>query len=127
MKYFFLLISIFFFLHKTPSLAQSATPKWVYILDGFQDADVTDVEVDKQGNTYVSANYSGTISIPELKVDLPRAPHVHGLILKLDKNGKPIWVRSVVSVFDNRINDITLAANGDVLFTGFADGKAEFA
>lgn len=110
-----------------PINAQEVTPQWVYILDGFQDADVTDVEVDKQGNTYVSANYSGTISIPELKADLPRAPHVHGLILKLNKNGKPLWVRAIVSAFDNRINDITLAANGDVLFTGFADGKAEFA
>ena len=121
-----LLLAFFTFNFTSLTFAQSANPKWVYILDGFYDADVTDIEVDKQGNTYVSANYSGTISIPELKADLPRAPHVHGLILKLDKNGKPIWVRSVVSVFDNRINDITLAANGDVLFTGFADGKAKF-
>ena len=116
----------FYFLYGGQVFAQSVTPKWVYILDGWQDADVTDLEVDVEGNTYVSANYSGTIKLDGIKEEFPRSPHVHGLILKLDKMGKPLWAHPIVSANDNRINDISIAPNGDLLFTGFVDGKAVF-
>ncbi|MEX1188679.1 MAG: T9SS type A sorting domain-containing protein [Bacteroidia bacterium] len=120
---------LFSFIQLSPTSflsAQNVSPKWVYILDGWQDADVTDIEVDKEGNTYVSANYGGTITLDGIKEKFPRSPHVHGLILKLDKKGKPLWAHPIVSANDNRINDISIAPNGDLLFTGFADGKAKY-
>jgi hypothetical protein len=105
-----------------PAFSQTVEPDWVYILDGFQDADVTGLQVDDEGNTYVSANYSGTLSLTGLKKELPRSPHVFGLLLKLDKKGKLIWANPIESANDNRISDLALAPNGDVLITGFADG-----
>lgn len=106
--------------------AQPITPKWVYILDGFQDTDITDLEIDAEGNTYISANYSGTLSLEGNSFEIPRSPHVHGIILKLNKKGKLLWARPIQSVNDNRINDISIAPNGDLLFTGFADGNFQF-
>ncbi|MCB0819091.1 MAG: T9SS type A sorting domain-containing protein [Bacteroidetes bacterium] len=103
-------------------ISQIPEAEWVYILDGFQDADITDLVVDNEGSTYVSANYSGRLEIKDLKLQLPPAPHVHGLLLKLDKHGKAVWALAMQSAFDNRINDISLAPNGDILITGFADG-----
>jgi len=105
-----------------PAFNQSIEPSWVYLLDGFYDTDVTDIEVDKEGNTYVSVNYSGSLALNGLKKKLPTAPHVYGLILKLDKQGKFLWANPIESANDNRINDLKLAPNGDVLITGFADG-----
>lgn len=57
---------------------------------------------------------------------LKKYGYPHGLILKLDKWGKAVWVRAVYSASDNRINDIALAPNGDILFTGFGDGVMQF-
>lgn len=111
-----------------PPLAfgQAMMPNWVYTIDGFYDTDVTDIVIDEDGNSYVTVNYGGTLEIKELKRKLPRSPHVHALILKLDKLGKPVWVHAFKSGNDNRINDISLAPNGDILFTGFGDGIMSF-
>jgi hypothetical protein len=106
--------------------AQNAVFNWVYTIDGYYDTDVTDIVVDEDGNSYVAVNYGGTLEIKELKRKLPRSPHVHALILKLDKLGKPVWVHAFKSGNDNRINDISLAPNGDILFTGFGDGIMSF-
>lgn len=122
MKNFSFLLLITCFLQFVPLIAQIPEVEWVYILDGFQDADVTDLVVDNEGFTYVSANYSGSLEIKDLKKNLPPAPHVHGLLMKIDQKGKAVWALPMQSAFDNRINDISLAPNGDVLITGFADG-----
>lgn len=104
------------------TFAQVSDVEWVYILDGFQDTDVTGLKVDTEGNTYVTANYSGTLSLAGMKNALPKSPHVFGVLIKLNKNGKLIWANPIESANDNRINDVALAPNGDVLITGFADG-----
>jgi hypothetical protein len=121
-----LLLAISFLNFASLTFAQSVTPKWVYVLDGFYDTDITDLEIDQEGNTYVSANYGGNLSLKGNSFEIPRSPHVHGIIVKLDKLGKLIWARPIQSINDNRINDISIAPNGDLLFTGFADGNFEF-
>jgi hypothetical protein len=121
-------ISIFiaFLILSFSSSAQTNKAKWYFLLDGYLDVIVKDVVVDTAGNSYVAVDYSGNLTVPVLKKKLPYAHHVHSLFLKLDKTGKPIWAHALKSAFDNRINDITLAPNGDILLTGFGDGIMHF-
>lgn len=106
--------------------AQTPEIKWSYVIDGYNDTDITDLVVDEDGNTYASINFSGPIEFKDLGVDIKKYGYPHGLILKLDKLGKAVWVRAIYSASDNRINDIALAPNGDILFTGFGDGVMQF-
>lgn len=108
-------------------VAQYSEPAWHYTIDGFNDADITDLEVDDEGNTYASVNYCGALHLEGNKGRiLPDAPHVHGVLLKLDQKGKLIWCHGFKSLFDNRINDLTLDREGNVYITGFGDGLMHF-
>ncbi|MFM2285142.1 MAG: hypothetical protein RLZZ543_639, partial [Bacteroidota bacterium] len=68
-------LSIFAFLLFVFSIntafAQSAKPEWLYILDGYNDTFVSDLEVDKEGNTYVAANYCGALTVSGLNKKMP--------------------------------------------------------
>lgn len=108
------------------SFSQIDNVKWLYNIDGYNDTDISDLVVDKEGNTYAAINFAGPIEIKELSVELKKHPHMHGLILKLNKRGQPVWARILKSDWDNRIRDIALAPNGDILFTGFGDGVMHF-
>lgn len=125
MRYFLLLLA---FLKALSCLeAQSLSAQWSFVLDGDRDADIQDLAVDAQGNTYVAFDYGGSLSITGLKTKLPYSPHVHGALLKLSPQGKPLWIQTIRSANDNRVNAITIAPNGDVLIAGFADGLVHFA
>jgi hypothetical protein len=117
---------VLFLIFSISTKAQTNKPKWHFLLDGYLDVIVKDVEVDTAGNSYVAVDYSGKLTVPVLRKKLPYAHHVHALFLKFDKTGKPLWAHALKSAFDNRINDITLAPNGDVLITGFGDGIIHF-
>ena len=108
------------------SFAQSAKPEWLYIIDGYNDTFVSDLEVDKEGNTYLAINYCGALTVSGLNKKMPPSGHVHGLLIKLNKNGKPLWAHGFKSAYDNRINDLSIAPDGDVLITGFGDGVMSF-
>ena len=107
--------------------AQNIAAHWSFVIDGQRDTDVKDLVVDDQGNTYVAFDYSGSLSVTGLKTKIPPAPHVHTGLLKLSPQGKPLWVQVVRSAFDNRVNAVEIAPNGDVLIAGFADGLVRFA
>ncbi len=83
-------------------------PNDVLTIDGYNDSDVADLETDDAGNTYVAFNYSMGMTIPELNnQELPYAHHVVGAFMKLDPNGKPLWVHAISSSFDARIRDLS--------------------
>lgn len=125
MRYFLILLVLLCFF--TGLSGQGLDAQWSFVLDGDRDADVQDLAVDAQGNTYVAFDYGGSLSIKGLKTKLPYSPHVHGALLKLSPQGKPLWVQVIRSANDNRVNAITIAPNGDVLIAGFADGLVRFA
>jgi hypothetical protein len=106
--------------------AQDHTFSWMYVVDGYNDVYLADVAVDSSGNTYAAFNYTSNLTLPVLNKKLPYAAHVHGLLMKFDASGKPLWAHPFKSSFDNRIKDITIAPNGDVLLTGFGDGVMQF-
>lgn len=117
-----LLCSYTIFLTISSLKAQPTNFRWNLILDGYNDVYLADMAMDSKGNTYAAINYTSHLTIPILNITLPGAPHVYGLILKIDPDGKPVWARPLTSDFDNRIKDIALAPNGDVLICGFGDG-----
>lgn len=121
---FFAFFFLVFFSNWT--FAQSAKPEWLYIIDGYNDTFVSDLEVDKEGNTYLAVNYCGALTVSGLNKKMPPSGHVHGLLIKLNKNGKPLWAHGFKSAYDNRINDLSIAPDGDVLITGFGDGVMSF-
>ena len=102
--------------------AQQSPIDWLYVIDGYNDVYLADITVDSMGNTYAAINYTSNLSLPGLNKKLPYAGHVHGLIMKFNKQGKPLWAHPFKSAFDNRIRDISLAPNGSLLITGFGDG-----
>jgi hypothetical protein len=107
--------------------AQYGEPAWLYTIDAFNDADISDLEVDDQGNTYVTVNYMGTLNLEGNNGRLlDPASHMHGVLLKLSPQGKLIWSRGFKSAFDNRINDLTIGPDGGVFVTGFGDGLMNF-
>jgi hypothetical protein len=116
------LILISFLVLSTFLNAQGANINWNLVFDGQNDVYVADLAVDSKGNTYVAINYTSNFTVPILNKKLPYAPHVHGLIVKINENGKPIWAHPFKSDFDNRIKDIAIAHNDDLLVTGFGDG-----
>lgn len=112
---------------QTISFAQYDAPSWHYVIDAYNDADLSDLEVDNEGNTYVTLNYMGSLNLEGYSgKPLPHAPHQHGLLMKLNAQGKLVWCRAFQSAFDNRINDLTLGPDGDVYITGFGDGLMHF-
>jgi len=107
--------------------AQLPDFKWKYIFDGYNTVWLADLVVDSKGNTYVGVNYTSQLSLPGLeKQKLPHPGHVHSLIVKIDTTGKAVWAHPFKSSFDNRVNDLALAPNGDLLVTGFGDGQMHF-
>lgn len=107
--------------------AQYDQASWYYILDGFNDTDISDVEMDSLGNTYVVVNYQGYLNLEGNNGRLLSVgEHNAGALVKLDKNGKLIWCRGIDSAFDNRIRDLCIGSDGSLYFTGFADGEVIF-
>lgn len=93
--------------------AQYEEPSWFFTVDAHNDADISDLEVDDNGNTYVTVNYMGSLTLEgNTGKLLPAADHMHGVLLKLSPNGKLLWCRGFDSAFDNRINDLTLGPDG---------------
>jgi hypothetical protein len=106
--------------------SQTSNVKWSFILDGYNDVYISDIAVDTLGNTYAAINYTSELKIPILNKKLPRPPHIFGLIIKIDRNGTPNWAHPIKSKFMNKIEDISIAPNGDLLITGCGDGLVCF-
>ncbi|MCB9246677.1 MAG: T9SS type A sorting domain-containing protein [Flavobacteriales bacterium] len=95
--------------------------QWLFTLDGYNTTDLADILVDGNGNSYVAVNYSSTLSIPELNVQLPFGRHVARAIVKLDPEGRAQWALPFESGYDGRTEEMHFAENGDLLITGFCD------
>lgn len=106
--------------------AQSSYIKWSYILDGYNDVDIRDLVTDSLGNTYAAVSYLGRIDIAGLKGKKFIPYHFSGMLIKINKDGKPVWAHGLKSGYQNEIRDIALAPNGDLLLTGWGDGVMHF-
>jgi len=106
--------------------AQREHIEWVFQLDGYNYVDADDLEVDEEGNTYVSAHYLGALTIPGLGTKFPGRAHCTGLLLKLDADGKAQWAWSLESANVSQVKQIALMKSGDIVVSGFCDGVTTF-
>ena len=58
---------VLFLIFSISTKAQTNKPKWHFLLDGYLDVIVKDVEVDTAGNSYVAVDYSGKLTVPVLR------------------------------------------------------------
>lgn len=100
---------------------------WTLALDGHNDVYVSSNALDADGNSYFGIHYTDDLDIQGLKKKFPWAPHVQSALLKVSPDGKPLWAHPIRSAEDNRIRDVHVAQNGDILITGFGDGQMTFA
>ncbi len=121
-------LSVFMVFLITNANGQGPSVKWSLILNGQKSVFLSDLVTDKNGNTYIAVNYTSNLKIPGLDKEVPFTAHahIHGLVMKINSQGKPIWAHPFFSGWDNRINDLALAPNGDLLITGFGDGILHF-
>jgi hypothetical protein len=106
--------------------AQVPLADWHYFFDAYSDCDLADLEMDADGYTYAAFNYQGSLSLKGIANKMPHGLHMHACVVRIDPKGKPVWATPIRSGNDNRIRDIALCPNGDLVITGFADGRAAF-
>jgi hypothetical protein len=82
------------------------------------------IATDKDGNIYLSGNYSGkSYSFGSISVVKDSAFNLNGFIAKLSSSGTPIWVRGMKNIisddqsFTNQ-NKIAVDATGNIYFCG---------
>ena len=106
--------------------AQLPGTSWSVVADGYNDLVSGGCDVDAEGNSFFGLQYTVDLNVEGLNKKFAPSPHVHSALVKVSPAGKPLWGMGIRSAKDNRIRDVRVAANGDVLITGFADGKATF-
>ena len=106
--------------------AQTSQIDWAFVLDGYNSVFLADVVVDNEGNTYAAVNYSERLTVPGLNKKLANPGYLAGLIVKINKNGKPLWAHPFESKYSNGIQKLSVANNGDLLIIGYGDDNMRF-
>jgi len=88
------------------------------------------VRLDADGNAYVVGTYEKELKVGTV-VDLIQdntGSAGAGFVLKLDKDGNPLWGVTTANAGGSREagRDVAVDANGDVYFTGHYNGNAKF-
>ncbi len=113
-------------------LDASGSLLWVKTIGGSDNEEAKDVEIDGQGNIYVTGYYSGTVNFsasfsnPQNRTAVGRKELY---LLKLDTNGNFIWVRtwpSNSSSSDLIGTGITLDDSGNIYLSGYYLSHAVF-
>ena len=119
--FYFLLLSLY------GGTQKKAGVEWVFLVNGFSNAQYYDLAVDNTGNSYLAAFYCDKVNIPELNKTLPCPPTKAGsLFMKIDNAGKVIWVHPLLSDKQCIITTIATAPDGDVIITGHGEGVISF-
>ena len=78
-----------------------------------------DIEIDDQGNTYVSFQFQENIEIQgNLITSLDVSPTNDGLVVKFDPNGNVVWITQIGGIGSEVSTDLVLDGLGNVYVTG---------
>jgi hypothetical protein len=108
------------------SSAQLPGTSWSLLVDGYNSVVSGGCAVDTEGNSFFGLQYQTDLKVEGLNKKFAPSPYMHSALVKVSPAGKPLWGIGIRSARDNRIRDVRVAANGDVLITGFADGQVIF-
>ncbi len=97
---------------------------WAKSIGGTFDDNVMGFEKDRQGNLYLTGAYQGSTDFdpgPGV-VNLPAPPFANSYILKLDKEGNFLWVKSIACIG----NTLDIDDSGNILIGGDFGGTVDF-
>lgn len=84
------------------------------------------IGVDKTGNTYVSANFSGEMYFEGAPAVVNSKGGTDIFLVKYDTNGNFNWMRTAGSAGDDGGNDTCVDEDGNILITGYFRDNAQF-
>lgn len=102
---------------------------WALRIGDTLSENLTDMVLDKDGNIYCTGSYYGQVDFdPGAGVAIMNSYYPEAYILKLDKNGKFLWVKAIESAGSygsSYATSMILDAKGNVCVTGNAVGKLD--
>ncbi len=99
--------------------------KWVKTGDVGEYNYLYGIAVDKSGNAYVSANFSGNLQFD----GAPVAGSIGGtdmFLIKYDTSGNFKWIKTAGGVGDDGGNDTNIDSDGNILIAGYFRDNAQF-
>lgn len=107
------------FIHKTDSAGNTL---WVKSYGESSTNQATAVALDNDGNIYCTGYFSGSIDFNDDNIsDLTAKSYTDIFILKIDKDGTTVWVKSIVGSSSTLCKGLGIAVDkdGNVYSTGF--------
>jgi hypothetical protein len=84
------------------------------------------IGVDKNNNVYVAGNYKGEIVFGDKKISSISKGTPDIFLLKLDKDGKVLWLKSYGGKNGDEIGDMSIDPDGNIYLTGHFGKTATF-
>ena len=108
-------------------LSASGDFMWARRMGGFGDLRGFGIAVNAAQEVYITGNFIGTVDFdPGAGVANLTATGPDIFVSKLDAAGNYLWAVRMGGPLDDAAQAITLAANGDLLLTGYFRGTADF-
>lgn len=99
---------------------------WSKALGGTANQHVNLVTTDPQGNMIMVGGFYGSIKYDPAKLAIAEANAGDLFVIKLDKDGKPIFGVSFGSTMDETATGVATDANGNIIVVGFFQGTFNF-
>ncbi|HEX2786460.1 MAG TPA: SBBP repeat-containing protein [Ignavibacteria bacterium] len=84
------------------------------------------IGVDKNGNVYVTGEYKGDIVFGDKKISSASKGSPDIFLLKLDKDGKILWLKSYGGKQSDEVGDMSVDPDGNIYLTGHFGKVATF-
>jgi Secretion system C-terminal sorting domain/Beta-propeller repeat len=123
-----ILLGFFFFRISNLALAQYPTTEWVRGFGGFVNEENPVMVSDSIGNVYIAGGFVLTVDFdPGVDTfNLTSVGNKDIFVLKLDQAGDFLWVKQFGGTQLDWVYDIALDLSGNIYFTGFFKGTADF-
>lgn len=105
------------------SLHPDGTVRWVEHFGGAGDDNTYDLDVDGEGNVYLSGWFSGTVDLGG--IELTAAGGTDMFVAKVSVDGTMLWARAFGGLAGDGGNEIEVTAEGEVAVSAITAGDFE--
>lgn len=122
MKYILRIFTLIFVFSMAPDQGRAQTPNWLWAKKGVATNNDwgNGIATDPGGNVYVTGFFSsasitfGSVTLINTSAGLPDI-----FVVKYDASGNALWAKNAGGTDDDRGNNVTLDASGNVYVTGY--------